>query len=540
MAAIKLPPRQRMINMMYLVLTAMLAMNVSKEVLDSFAILDADLVRSGRANALRSAVEYAAFADAAHRFPDRYGALDLDARRVRARADTLIRCMERMKLRVMSEAEGRTAAELLGRAADGSDSLLALRYVDAKDDRDALTRLLVGPEPARPLQGPGTARALRLALEAFRDSLKRLCGDDAPELAAALDLTFRLDGAPDASGTINNWESLNFYDVPLAAGIAHLSKLQADVRAAENDVVKWLYRSATRDARVMSDVVAAAVPRSSVVMAGDTFSADVFLAAYDAKNRPRVLVQGGGELPLGPDGRARLRVKTGEPGEHTITGIIRSQGTSGEETYPYSVAYQVVAPLLVASPTKMNVLYRGVDNPVSLSVPGVRREDLQARIDNGTVTARDGGWVARVGNGPKAHITVTARTPDGGTRTVGPVEFRVKDLPAPLASVNGLTSRDARAPLSRLKAARGLLVRLGDGCEFDEPFNVVSFTLSVARGSAIADHVIHGAAFDDQARRMLDQLRQGDRVWLEDIRARLANGQGPVHDVAPIALKVVR
>ena len=539
MAAIKLPPRQRMINMMYLVLTAMLAMNVSKEVLDSFAILDADLVRSERANVQRAAVEYAAFADAAQRFPDRYGALDRDARRVRAQADTLIRRMERMKLHVMSEAEGRAPDELLGRAADGTDSLLALMHVEAKDDRDALTRLLVGPEPARPLEGPGTANALKRALEEFRDSLKVLCGAGAPELAASLDLTFRLDGATDASGTRNNWESLNFYDVPLAAGIAQLSKLQADVRAAENDVVKWLYRSATRDAKVMSDVVAAAVPRSSVVMVGDTFSADVFLAAYDAKNRPRVLVEGAGELPLGPDGRAKLRVKAGEPGEHTITGVIRSQGAKGEETYPYSLTYQVVAPLLVASPTKMNVLYRGVDNPVSLSVPGVRKEDLQAYIDNGTITARDGGWVARVGGGAKAHITVTARTPDG-SRTVGPVEFRVKDLPAPLASVNGLTSKDARAPLGKLKAARGVVVKLGDGCEFNEPFTVVSYTLSLARGSAITDHTVRGAAFDEKALQMLDQLRNGDRVWVEEIKARLANGQGPVYDVLPIALKVVR
>ncbi|MBP7515082.1 MAG: gliding motility protein GldM, partial [Flavobacteriales bacterium] len=122
MAAIKLPPRQRMINMMYLVLTAMLAMNVSKEVLDAFAVLDADLVRSEQAHEQRSRMEYAAFDEAARKFPDRFGELSLKAHRVEEHADSLVRHIEDIKLRVMAEAEGRTEEELTGKAADGRDT----------------------------------------------------------------------------------------------------------------------------------------------------------------------------------------------------------------------------------------------------------------------------------------------------------------------------------------------------------------------------------------------------------------------------------
>lgn len=527
MAAIKLPPRQRMINMMYLVLTAMLAMNVSKEVLDAFAVLDADLVRSERAHEQRSRVEYAAFDDAARKFPERFGGLSRDAHRVEAMADSLVLHIEGIKARVIGEAEGLSGAELTGKAEDGRDTLKALMAIEAKDDRDVLTRLLVGSEAAAPKKGPGTASDLKDRITRFRDELKDLCGARGPEMATALDLLFDLRGRKDASGTMNNWESINFYDVPLAAGIAHLSKLQADVRSAENDVVRWLYRSATLDARVMSDVAAAVVPRSSVVMLGDTFSADVFLAAYDAKNRPMITLDGGDALPLGADGKGKLRVRAERTGGYTASGTISVQGAKGMEEYPYSVTYQVMAPMLVASPMKMNVLYRGVRNPIAFSVPGVTPENLRPVITNGAVQRDGNSWFATVNTLGTTRLSAQVTLPDGSTRTVGPVEFRVKDLPPPVASVNGLTATDAKASLRKLKAAQGITIKRSEGCEFDEPYAVREYTVAgMVRGNPV-DHTVHGAAFDEETRKLLNALRPGDRVWFENIKAQLANGAGP-------------
>lgn len=342
MAAVNLPPRQKMINMMYLVLTAILALNVSKEVLDAFALLDADLVRSERAHEERSRLDYAAFAAAARDYPDRYTRANGQAQEVHQAADSLVAYITDIKAGVIAQAEGRPMAEVLGRDADGRDSLLALAHIEAKDDRDALTHRLVGSEPASPKDGAGTARDLKRRLGLFRDRLKALCAAQEPGLAASLDLLFALKDGHDASGTVSNWESLTFYDVPLAAGVAALSKLQADVRSAESDLVKWLYGSATRGTYTMSALTSAVIPQSSVVMLGDTFRADVFLAAFDEKNRAtveRATDSGPVAVPMGTDAKGKLCLRADRVGEQEVKGVIRMQGPTGLEEHPYSVKY---------------------------------------------------------------------------------------------------------------------------------------------------------------------------------------------------------
>lgn len=180
MASVKLPPRQKMINMMYLVLTAILALNVSKEVLDSFVRIDADLVRSGHAHELRSANEYEAFAASARRIPEKYRDPFAQAMAIRTAADSLVKHIEGMKALVIAECEGLPMDRVLKHNADGSDSLYATAAIDRKDDRDALTYLLVGSEPATPKQGANTAAELKALVSAFRDRLKAVTGENQP------------------------------------------------------------------------------------------------------------------------------------------------------------------------------------------------------------------------------------------------------------------------------------------------------------------------------------------------------------------------
>ncbi len=542
MASANLPPRQKMINMMYLVLTAILALNVSKEVLDSFAVLDADLMRSEHAHAQRSQREYAAFDVAAERFPERYGHLREKALAVKQRADSLVDHISRVKAQVIEEAEGKRPDEVLFRDLHGRDSLIALAGVDMKDDREALTRLLVGAEPARPRNDEGSATDIRTRVHGFRDLLKGYCATADPLLAAGLDLLFELPGAKDASGVENNWESLNFHDVPLAAGIAALSKLQADIRSAENDMVKWLYRSASIHDHVVSSMAPAVLSQSTVVMLGDSFRAEVFLAAYDEKVRPhiqRVGTDGPVELPVGPDGKGLLRLRADRVGEQLVQGTIRLQGPNGPEEHPYSVRYQVMAPMLVAAPTKMNVLYRGVENPLELSVPGVPAEAVRPVTDNGAVTRSGEGWVARVNTLGKARLSAHATMPDGSVRTIGPVEFRVKDLPAPQAYLGGAGASDGRIQRAALNAAQGIVCRLGKETDFDAPFKVTRFTVSVIKGGTVIDATVNGNAFDGRARQLIGSLRPGDRLLVAGIKGRLASGQGREYDLAPLSLRVV-
>lgn len=537
--ASSLSPRQRLINMMYLVLTAMLAMNVSKEVLDAFAFLNADLVRSERSHAERSQVEYAAFAAAAQRFPEKFEAPHRQALVVQHMADSLVRHIEGIKTRAIAEADGVDPARLRAPDAAGRDTLRALLALEAKDDRDVLTRTLVGDEPAQPRTGPGSASELRALLGAFRDTLKALAGPGASAVQASLDGLFDHSPRRDASGVLNNWESIHFYDVPLAAGIATLSKLQADVRAAENDLVKWLYRAAEADDLRFSAVTTAVMPVSTLVLQGDSFRADVFLAAYDTRNPAQVLRSDGSEVPVGADGKAKLRVRADVAGEQRVEGILRYEGPKGPMELPYAATYQVMAPLLVASPTKMNVLYRGVENPIDLSVPGVPADRVQASISSGRIVRSGQSWLASGMTASTVEVHASVSLPDGGSRRVGPVLFRVKDLPPPTPYIAGLDPADTKATRAKLTASQGIAAK-PIGSDFGDPWKVQHFELAVVRkGGPPVFLTSNGNAFSDEMEQALNALRPGDMVYVDGIRARLANGQGPVRELAPIAVKVM-
>lgn len=534
-----MPPRQKMINMMYLVLTAILALNVSKEVLDAFAIMDAELVRSERAHEQRSAVEYAVFADAAKRFPEKFEAPHQRAQRLKQQADSLVQHIQRIKGELIAEADGLPLTAVRGADADGRDTLRALLALDAKDDREALTRVMVGSEPSTPTQTPGGAYDLRVRIGAFRDSLKTLVsGPQGNELSAALDVLFDFRDRRDASGTMNNWESTNFYDVPLAAGVATLSKLQADIRSSENDVVKWLYRQVESKDYKFGTLMSAVVPQSPLVMAGDSFRADVFLAAYDPKNRPTVTVDGASPLSIGSDGKAKLRLRGDQVGEHEVKGIIKFEGPNGPEEVAYSATYQVMAPLLVASPTKMNVLYRGVENPIDLSVPGVPAERVQATISTGRIARSGNSWIATGMTGGTAEVSAVVALPDGGSRRIGPVKFRVKDLPPPTALIPGIDPGVTKAPKTKFCAASGVLAK-AIGSEFGDNWLVTSYEFTLIRnGQGPIVKPGNGNEFTPDIKTILCKLKTGDQIYIENIKGKLANGQGPPRNLAPIAIKV--
>ncbi|MCB9177801.1 MAG: gliding motility protein GldM [Flavobacteriales bacterium] len=539
MATASLPPRQKMINMMYLVLTAILALNVSKEVLDAFAVMDGELVRSERAHEQRSAVEYAVFADAAERFPEKFKEPHARALAVKAQADSLVERIERIKVKAIAEADGASLAALRGKDATGRDTLRALLALENKDDRETLTRMLVGSEPAAPITNDGSAYDLKVRMAAFRESLKTLVkGRDDGELTAALDVLFDFSDRRDASGVLNNWESINFYDVPLAAGVATLSKLQVDIRSSENDVVKWLYRQVDRKEHRFSTLTTAVIPQSNLVMLGDSFRADVFLAAYDPKNRPTVTIDGGSTLPLGIDGKAKLQVRGDRVGEQVVNGTIMFEGPDGPEKFPYSTTYQVMAPLLVASPTKMNVLYRGVENPIDLSVPGVPMERVQATISTGRIVRSGNTWIASGMTGTSAEVSVVVTMADGGARRIGPVRFRVKDLPPPTAIISGIEPGVTRVPKNKFCAAPGLLAK-SLGSEFGDQWQVKSFEFTLVRnGQAPIIKYCNSNAFNEDIRAVLCKLKSGDMIYVEGIKAVLANGQAPPRNLSPIAIKV--
>ena len=198
-----------------------------------------------------------------------------------------------------------------------------------------------------------------------------------------------------------------------------------------------------------------------------------------------------------------------------------------------------MAPLLVASPTKMNVLFRGVENPVDLSVPGVPADRVQATISSGRIVRRGDGWIATGVTGSQAEVFAIVQQPDGSTKRIGPVRFRVKDLPPPTAYIAGIIALSTKAPKAKLTASRGIAAAPIDAL-FEDPWVVKRFDLTVLRRGG--DPILLSSTtnrFTPEMDRVLQALRPNDQVYVEGIRAQLANGQGPVQDLSPIAIQVL-
>ena len=241
MAGGKLSPRQKMINMMYLVLTALLALNVSKEILDSFITVNNGLENTKTALAEKANETYTTFANYAQQNAEKYGKAYASAQEVQKLAGGLINYMDSLKVKVIMACEKLPAGKIIAKDAAGRDTVLSLQYLNKKDSYNEITNLMVGSEPAKPKEGPWSATELRTKLEAFRDKVKAV-GEAAkePAIVASVDRMFNFEDRRDAGGTMNNWQSINFYHVPQVAGITIMSKIQADVRNMETEMVAKL------------------------------------------------------------------------------------------------------------------------------------------------------------------------------------------------------------------------------------------------------------------------------------------------------------
>ena len=160
-------------------------------------------------------------------------------------------------------------------------------------------------------------------------------------------------------------------------------------------------------------------------------------------------------------------------------------------------------------------------------------------IDNGTVERGKEGWFVRANTLGTARVRAVVTQTDGSTRTIGPVEFRVKDLPPPMVRVNGYTANDSKVQLAKLKRAPGMEITFGPGCEFNEPYAVKEFTIVGKLKGNLVDHTVKGAVFDQRTKDILNALNSGDRIWFEGIKAQLANGAGPQFTLPNMSWKTV-
>lgn len=222
-----------------------------------------------------------------------------------------------------------------------------------------------------------------------------------------------------------------------------------------------------------------------------------------------------------------------------MVDLVDSEGKT--QSYPFRSEYIVAKPSLVVSPTKMNVLYRGIENPVDISVPGVPSENIIATISGGhrLIKKSNGKYVAKMSKSKEnaAHVRVSARMTDGSTKPMGNMEFRVLRLPTPQAYLGNITGSD-QITTGMCKALQGISARYDESFVFELTCKVIKYDVTVInkRGDVYPPVRNSGGRFSEDTKRLLSKVKRGDRIYYENIKAVGEDGQE--HNLGPIVVKI--
>ena len=378
-----LSPRQKMINLMYIVLTAMLALSVSSDVLDGFGQVDEGLSRSNANVESRNAVLLDRLEAVASQNPEKGGAWRDKAVEIHSMTGSLYALIDTLKLAIAVEADGEDA--------DPGN----LRH---PENREASSVVMVTAPDAR-------GKELRKAIERYREQVTALVPDsvkrDNLQRALSTDPMLR-DGAL----AKRPWEEALFLSKPAVASVTMLTKLQNDLLYTEGEVLVALLANVDAGDVRVNELRAFVIPSSRNVMRGASYRADIVLAAVDTTQRPRVYIDG---RRLDND-RGVLEIDASATGAFSYSGYIELPHHDGTVTrHDFESSYNVIEPGATVSAKMMNVLYAGIDNPLGISVPGVPQSSVSATMTNGSLSRHGDEWIARPDRiGEPAVVTVTA------------------------------------------------------------------------------------------------------------------------------------
>mgnify|MGYP003906671875 FL=1 len=491
---------------MYIVLTAMLALNVSSDVLDGFVQVEDGLARTNATVGRRNDAVYSQLETFTAQNPEKGAPWLAKASDVRKRSAALYSLVDSLKLAIVVEADG----------PEGNPA-----EINRRDDLEAAAVVMLSP-------GAKGGQILHNEMDSYRGFIQTFIADSIKRTA----ISEALSTAPfKRPGTVTpqKWEEAKFENQPVVAAVTLLTKLQNDIRYAEGEALASLLASVDAGDVRVNEINAFVIPQSRIVMRGGKYSANIVLAAVDTTARPEIFVAG---KKLGND-RGLYEFVTSSTGTFDYNGYLEVNHGDGTSTrHPFSSSYTVMEPTATVSATMMNVLYAGIDNPMSISVPGVPMNAVSATMTNGSLTRKGDAWVARPAKvGENVTLTVSA-TIDGRPQTVATSTFRVRKLPDPVAFITYSESNGAKErykggrPLSKtlLTSAPGIDAAIDDDM-LNIDFQVLGFETVFfdQMGNAIPE-VSQGASFSQRQKDQFKRLSRGKRFYISRIRAKGPDG----------------
>ncbi|MDX9695540.1 MAG: gliding motility protein GldM [Bacteroidales bacterium] len=540
-------PRQKMIGMMYLVLTAMLALNVSAEVLEAFGAVDEGLKKTSSNYSTKNLELYATFNEQYALNETKVRPWKEKADEVKKQSDELYEFIQQVKKDiVIANGQGLDAGESKTAITESGD--IENEKLVGKDKFDNASMVLMGSNK------DGKAYELREKIKTYKEFLLSLVGEDNIRVRHSLESNLGTENPPPAKdGTERSWEVKYFESMPLAAVMPLLTKLQVDVRNSESEMVQYLLEQIDAGSLKVNKLEATIIPNSSYILEGNPYKADVFLAALDTTSPPivyvgrydSVLLEDGSYdyRMLGNydsldivNGKGKYNVMGSGLGKRDWGGIIKVMGPNGNYIKKsFRSSYTVNKPSLVISPTKMNVFYVGVDNPVSISVPGISGDKIDPSITNAKLKrVGDGEYIVNPVRPGNSIISVIAEI-DGARRSMGAVTFRVKALPDPVVKVAG--KKGGKIERNIFLAQKGVVADM-EQFDFDLEFKIIEFTVSTTdKGGYYKNQPTKGNIFTQAQFDLLKDIRRGQRVNIEDVKA--VGPDGSVRPLASIVFEII-
>ena len=489
-----------MINLMYVVLMAMLALNVSNEVLNGFSIVEESLKRT-TANATRENLAiYEDFGTQMKANPQKVKEWYDKAMQVRQMSDSLYNMAHELKIAIVKEADGK----------DGD-----LNNIRNKEDMEAANQVMLAP-------GRGRGKELYDAINTYRKKMLDMAISTRQKKTIYEILSTTI---PEDKRTLGkNWQEYMFESMPAAAAVTLLSTLQSNVRYTEGEILHTLEQNIdVKDIRVNA-LEAFVIPNSQTIVRGDKFSAKIIMAAVDTTRVPDIYI-GNQKVTLRDNVYERI---CGSTGDFTLAGFIETVNGNGDRIKrDFSQKYTVVDPSATVSADLMNMLYAGYSNPISVSVPGVPLNKIQATMSGGTLTPTGPGkYIARPTKvGENAVITVTS-TNTGRPQQMGQFTFRVRKLPDPTPYIpykdeQGNTDRfrGGNMSMQQLMGVESIGAAIDDGI-LDIGFKVLSFEVvffdNMGNAMPMASD---GANFSARQKETFRKLRRNRRFYISHVVA---------------------
>lgn len=542
MASSKETPRQKMIGMMYLVLTALLALNVSDQVLKGFVTVDEGIDKSNTIIALNNKQIEQAFKEyvqAGNKEAKPYYDKCVESR---IKIERLVHYIDTMKYSLISSTQKTTKPDTS-----------QIRHMIKLDDFDTPTYLFIGDDETDLKTTPYSANDLKKKMTGLSEDLnkminelvtaKKLDNADAMSLKEKTKTIVPIDRNIIENDLKMGWELDNFYNIPTAAVLTNFDKMKTDLENVKSELFRVFAASSNKHVFTANKLQAKVITPNPYVLTGETFNADILLSASSTElNEEKMKVLMGAKYDTATkkltvpgnslsitDGVGKYQVLASATGEQKFDGVIQYKNSFGEfEYYPFQSSYMVAAPFSAVAADNMNVMYIGVENPISASAAGFAPSDLVVNVSGCGAKLKSTGagkYSITASTTGTCMMTIMAKTKDGMKQQGPPKVFRVKAIPQPVFKWNNLPVLGTlEMNLNQLTSIKAINITI-PGFEFPIKTSVIEATIvGYDRNGSLKEAKITSAGLTEEAKNIIKSTGVNKRVFIENIKLNI-NGQ---------------